>query len=97
MFWFAVPELFLFGSVTIVAAALLVGIGRRHEPAGWVYTLIGCLTLGVTVTNWMVGLIATFLRLPWRPALQIAINAFVIVSLLWIVEAAFFPDAVFFL
>lgn len=97
VFWFAVPELFLFGSVTILAAACLVAIGSHDKTAGWIYTLVGCMTLGVTVTNWMAGLFAAFLRLPWRTALQVAVNAFVIVSLIWIVEAAFFPDAVFFL
>jgi len=97
MFWFVVPETYPFGSLTILLTLLFVAVvQRRRVPDGW-YIGLSALTLSMTITNWMVGLLAAFTARPWRGALQITINAFALVTILWSVQKVIFPSAVFFL
>ena len=95
IFWFVIPETYTFGSVTILLALCVVARARcgRRLPGGSV--AVSTLTLSFTVTNWMVGLLAAFLRFPWRKALQISIYAFCLMTMLWGVQKVLFPSAVF--
>jgi hypothetical protein len=62
LFWFSVPETYPWGAVTILCALLLAAAGcHRQLPAGW-YVAASVLSLSVTTTNWMAGLLATFTR-----------------------------------
>ena len=95
--WFVVPETWAFGSVTILLA---LGVAARSMtravPVGW-HVLASAATLSMTVTNWMVGLLATVVQFPWRRAAQITVNAFVVVVALWAVQMRLFPTSRFFI
>ncbi|MGH8613132.1 MAG: hypothetical protein ACREYF_14225 [Gammaproteobacteria bacterium] len=95
LFWFTVPETYSFGSLSIVLALLVVGLSEYHALSERWYLLTSAATLSMTVTNWMVGLVAVFNRFAWRKAVQISVNAFALVSALWILQKLFVPSAEF--
>lgn len=80
MCWLILPETHAMGSVSILAAMLLVAIvqqrrraGIGREPVGW-HVAISILTLGFTVSNWMAGLAATWVarRRRWAEIILVA-------------------------
>ena len=81
VFWLSVPETFSFGSVSILFALILLALSTRGRPAGeGFFVLAGIATLGFTVTNWMVGLAASFLSLPWKKAVRCNVIALLSVA-----------------
>jgi hypothetical protein len=97
LFWFAVPETYSLGSLTILVALILVAMTERRRFSEAWYIAISAATLSVTVTNWMAGIIASATNLPWRRAVQVSVNAFFVVSVLWAVQKHFVPSANYFL
>ena len=87
VFWSSMTEIWMFGSLSILLVVLVAAL-EQHRPLGesW-YVLTSAFALGMTVTNWMAGLIASFVMKPWRRALQIAANALCVVTLLWALQA----------
>jgi hypothetical protein len=97
MFWFSVPETYSFGSLTILLSLGLLVLAQRYLISeGW-YIAISASTLSFTVTNWMAGLIVTHIGRSWRRTVQISINAFFLVTILWGIEKLIFPSSVFFM
>lgn len=97
IFWFSVVETYSFGSLSILLVILIVAVSKYKElPYGW-YIAISALSLSITVTNWMVGILATFAKFPWRKAVQITIYAFVIVVLFWGLQKGIFSTSEYFL
>jgi hypothetical protein len=97
VFWFSVPETYSFGSLSIVLALLLVVVAQRQRVSdGW-FVAASALTMSYTITNWMVGILAAFAARPWKRAIQITVNAFALVTLLWGVQKYLYPTAEFFL
>jgi hypothetical protein len=96
-FWLLVPETYPLGSLSIISALLLTALAERRLSSEWPFVVVSALTLSFTVTNWMAGLAATFAHFPWRRSLQISVNAFCLVILLWAVQKYLFPSAQFFL
>lgn len=96
MFWFAVPETASFGSATIIAALILT-IWPQHVHALVRYAGAIALSLSMTVTNVMVGLIAAARRLPGRDMWIVVTGAWFIVTMLWVLQDIWFPPAEFFL
>jgi hypothetical protein len=96
VFWFIVPERFAFGSLTIVLAVGLCAVAHRAKSPLLVYGLVNVLTLSMTVSNWMLGIVAAVLDLPWRRALLTLAAAFLVVTILWRIEATVFPRALYF-
>jgi len=97
MFWLIVPETFSFGSVSLLLALGFIAVAQyRDLPSLW-YVAVSALTLSFTVTNWMAGILTTIVNHPWKRSLQITINAFCLVVVLWAVQKRIFPTAVFFL
>lgn len=97
LFWLPVPECAGLASVTIlatVAAAALADRDRLPEPA---VMAVSALTLSMTVTHWFAGLLLAAARLAPRRALQVSVNAFALVVLLWSVQRAVVPTAEFFI
>jgi hypothetical protein len=95
LFWTAVPETYVFGSITILLALLVASRApRMREP---LLVAVSAATLAFTVTNWMAGMATALAALPWRRAVQVTINAFALVVVLWGVEKFLFPTAVFFI
>jgi hypothetical protein len=97
MFWFVLPETWVFGSLTILCALLVAALAQHRRLGERWYTALSAVTLSVTTTNWMAGIAAAFARFPRRRALQVTANAFCIVVLLSAVQLRLFPRAKLFL
>jgi hypothetical protein len=97
MFWFVVPEVYSFGSVSILLALVVVAWSERTIISQWWFVAVSSLTLSFTTTNWMAGIIAAFSGYSWKRALQITVNAFCVVVVLWGAQKLLFPSAVFFI
>ena len=97
VFWFGVPETHIVGSLTILLALLVVAVSARRQIPAFVEVAVGVATLGVTVTNWMAGIIASWSHRSWRQTLQISANAFALTVLLWAVGKKLAPSSTFFL
>jgi hypothetical protein len=95
IFWFSVPEVFTFGSATILAAMILTMWPRNVPPV--IRDTIGtALTLSMTLTNSMVGLLNAAMRLSLRHIWIVAASALMIVTALWGLQKYIFPEAQFF-
>jgi hypothetical protein len=97
IFWFAVPDTYPFGSLSILLAFSVVALAQHRTLSHWWYVGVSAATLSFTLTNWMVGILATFVQYRWKRALQLTANAFCLVVLLWAVQKVAFPSAHFFL
>lgn len=97
VFWSTVPETYIFGSTTLL---LLMGFAAyastRKFASGW-FVGFSALSLSMTVTNWMAGLLVTWLNNPWRRSVRITLDAFLLITLVWALQHAFFPGTEFFL
>ena len=93
IFWLPVPETYSFGSCTILLALLLILI--VPETSFWGYVIVNALTLSMTVTNWMAGLLATIVTHPWVRSLQIIVVALAVIVVLSGLQKRGFPDAQF--
>ena len=96
LFWLTVPESYGLGATSIVIGLLLSTAATHRHQALWKYIAVSAVTLSVTVTNWMVGLLATVSAHNLRRAAVITVSAFCLVALLWGVEKQLFPTATFF-
>jgi hypothetical protein len=97
LFWLAVPETYVFGSATMLAALWVAALAeRRRIPEGW-FVAASAATLAVTISNWAAGIAATAITWPWRRTLQISVNAFAVVVALWSLQRVMIPRADFFL
>jgi hypothetical protein len=97
MFWSAIPETYLFGSVTIIAVLIVAALAERRPVPAWLDVVTGAASLSMLVTNFMVWLASLVSRHSLQRAVQLACNAFVAVVLLWAIEKYFLPSAQFFL
>ena len=95
LLFFSVPETYSLSSLSILVSLFLLLIVRPggkfaelNEPATM---LASAVSLSITITNWFVGLLAALLRLPFRRAVQVSINAFFIVAVLWSAEKILVP------
>ncbi len=95
--WFPVPETYVFASSTLLIAVALGGWAERRRVAdGW-FVAVSALTFGLTVTNWTAGLAVTWAHHPWRRTLQLTVNAFAVVVILWGVQRQLVPHGDFFI
>ena len=97
LFWFSVPETYAWGSLTIVLTLALVGLKYHRNVGEAPFIAASALTLSMTLSNWLVGILAAFAHFPRRRALQITANALAAVVLLWAVQKVVFPSSNFFL
>ncbi|MBU1361286.1 MAG: hypothetical protein KJ901_21330 [Gammaproteobacteria bacterium] len=93
MFWFAVPETYGPGSLTLLAV-LVVAALAKHRPVGDRLLIAASIaSLSITVTNWIAGLVLAAVERPWRRAVRISAIAFVVVSVLAVVQRFFYSFA----
>lgn len=101
IFWFSVPETFSFGSLSILFALILLVRTKKSppskEPGEGVFLLAIMGTLSFTVTNWMVGLLSSFLSLPIKKAVRCNVVALLIVSFFSYIQRFFFTYIPFFI
>jgi Family of unknown function (DUF6080) len=97
LFWTVIPESFLFGSLTLLIGLCFVALNQHTllSPA-WA-VLVNILTLGITTTNWMMGLAATIISYSWKRSLQIIAISIGVTLILWRIQHHFFPSALFFI
>lgn len=91
VFWFVIPETYPFGSLSILLALSLAALAP-HRQSPWWYVVVSALTLSFTITNWMVGILATVVNYRWKKSLQITFAAFTLVAVLVVVQKVVFPS-----
>ncbi|MGH2454193.1 MAG: hypothetical protein ACRDF5_10615 [bacterium] len=96
VFWLVLPETFALASASLLAPLGIAALASRRRVSPVFYVGASAISLSVTVTNWMAGLAATVVAVPWRRALRLSISALALVVLLWGVQKAIFPSAQFF-
>ncbi len=94
VFWFSVPETWGLGSLSLLAPLLLVAWTRVRPIPLWGYVAASAISLSITVTNWMAGIVAAFVQLPWRRAIQVTVSALCLVTLLWGVQQLLLPNRI---
>jgi hypothetical protein len=92
-FWFVVPESFSFGSLSMLLGLVLVAVAQHHKLSPVWYVAVSAFTVSITITNWMVGLLATFVNFRWKKALQITGITFLVVNLLWMIQRTVFRNS----
>ena len=97
LFWLTLPNTFSWGSLSVMSALSFLLLSERRSFRPFAYVATSAFTLSITVTNWMAGLLVTLAKWPWKRALQLSVNAFCLVVILWSVQKDIFPTAEFFL
>jgi len=96
VFWFTAPDTYAFGSLTLIGALLLILPGKEQGGHFMRHMMGGVLTLSMTITNWMLSIIASFLLLSWKRALLVCACALMLVACLWCLQKQVFPHTDFF-
>jgi hypothetical protein len=94
VFWFAVVETFLWGSLSILAALLLVALTERRSIGAFWYVAVGILTAGFTVTNWLVSVIASAVQYAWKRTVLLTLAVFGAVLVLGVLQQRVFITTV---
>ena len=95
--WFAVPETYTFGGVSLMLPLMLLAFARHRKPAWWMFVAASAASLSMTVTNWMTGILAAAFSLRRGPAVRATIYAFYAVVTIWGIQQIFFRNTPFFL
>lgn len=97
LFWFATAETYPFGALSIVLVLLACAYGARTRARELWFVITGALSIGVTVTNWMVGIAAAFACFKKQRSTQICANSLLVAVLLWSAQKVIYPESLFFL
>jgi len=93
IFWFAVPETFALGSISILVSLAFIAF-TRFKKTNWLwYVLLNIFTVSITITNWMAGITVTYLKLTFRKFIITLALALTIVLGVWFIQASLFPSA----
>ncbi len=93
IFWFAVPETFAMGSISILVSLVFIAF-TRFRKINWIwYIPLNIFTLSITITNWMAGITVTYIKLPFRKFIFTSVLALTVVLCLWLIQSAMFPYA----
>ena len=93
IFWFAVPETFAMGSISILISLAFIAV-TRFKKINWLwYVLLNIFTVSITITNWMAGITVTYLKLTFRKFIVTLALALTIVLGVWFIQASLFPSA----
>jgi hypothetical protein len=96
LFWLTVPETFAFGATTILIP-ILVLTNTKMASQYVLSVFVNLLSASITITNWMVGLIGSFLSHGPRQTLSIALHTLAVLTILWSVQKILIPDGTFFM
>jgi hypothetical protein len=97
VFWLPTTETVVLGSTTLLLPLVLLGSDARRRAADHWYVAASALSLSMTTTSWMAGIITTASARRPRAALQITVNALATVVLLWGVQKTLVPPSQFFI
>ncbi len=95
VFWLVTPESFPLGSLTIIVGLAFVALTQYRPLTPIWYVAINVLTVSITITNWMVGLFATFVNHRWQKSLQIIVGSLFLATGLWILQRIVFTNSGF--
>lgn len=95
MFWFVVPESYPFGSLGFIFAAILTLLAQSQTLPFRSYVAVNIFTIGITVTNWMAGILTAAIGNSRQKALKIWGLTLSIVIVLAGVQKFIFPRAAF--
>ena len=95
LFWFAVPESFSFGSLTILIGLVFAFLTQTYQFAPFWYVVVGVLTIGITITNWMVAIFATIVNFRWKKAAIITLVTLVVTNIIWVFQRVVFVNTGF--
>jgi hypothetical protein len=93
--WFVLPDTYPLGSLSILAAMLVVALTRWRPVKPVVAIAVSAFTLAITITNYMAGLAMAVCAYPMRRAIVISLAAIVVMLALWCVEKALMPSVRF--
>jgi hypothetical protein len=82
LFFASVPETKTVSAITLLLAVTAAAVDERHPLPDWALVLVAALSLSMTATNFMGGLALLVVTRPFRRAVQLAVNAFFVVSVL---------------
>lgn len=95
MFWFVVPDSFPFASLTILLGLVFVVLTQLRTFSPVWYVAVGVMTVSITITNWMVGLLVTIVNYRWKKAAQITVLTLLVTTGLWIAQRVLFTNTGF--
>ncbi|AMK78592.1 MULTISPECIES: hypothetical protein [Methylomonas] len=91
IFWFAVPETFAMGSISILTSLAFIAL-TRFRKINWIwYVLLNIFTLSITITNWTAGITVTCIKLPFRKFIVTLALALAVALYLLLIQAELFP------
>ncbi|MBT3239571.1 MAG: hypothetical protein HON98_07070 [Chloroflexi bacterium] len=97
IFWMTVPESFLLGSISIIFMLIIAALAEKRFLGTFWYTVGSFLTFSITVTNWMVGLLISFIHNKFSNFIKVSLYAFSTVLILWKIQNFFIPSTKLFL
>lgn len=95
IFWLVIPESFASGSFTILLGLIFIVLTQSHQFAAIWYVLVNVLTVSITITNSMVGLLATVINNRWRKTILIALSSLLLATGLWGLQRIIFTNSGF--
>jgi hypothetical protein len=95
MFWLVIPESFSFGSLSILLGLIFVTVTQLRQFSSVWYIAANVLTVSITITNLMVGLLATLVNHRLWKTIQIAVSSILVATGLWIVQRIAFTNSGF--
>lgn len=90
IFWWSVIETFPIGAATISIVFVMLSMKIRTK---WIWILGTALTLSMTITNWIVGILGVAFTFNRIKAIKILSIGFISVLLLYIVQSFVFMDS----
>ena len=94
IYWYSVIETYAFAGLSI--CTMLAVIFRRKPTPLYIWTLASAFTLAITVTNWTLGLTATFFKLPFRRFVFVSACALLLVIGFALAQKLIFPSSQYF-
>lgn len=95
IFWLVIPESFSFGSLTIILGLVFIVLTQYRAFSPIWYVAVNLMTVSITITNWMVGILATLVNHRWRKAFQILGSSLLLATGLWILQRIVFTNSGF--
>lgn len=95
IFWLIIPESFPLASLTFILGLIFVTLAQFRPFTGAWYIAINVITVSITITNSMVGILATLVNHSWKKAIQIFGGSLLLATGLWILQRIVFTNSGF--
>lgn len=95
IFWLIIPESFPLASLTFILGLIFVAVAQFRPFTGAWYIAINVITVSITITNSMVGILATLVNNRWKKSIQIFVGSLLLATGLWILQRIVFTNSGF--